>query len=128
MLLFEADALIAWFDEVCFRNSALPKDHIWACIYGDAPLDLTPLGEQSLLFVSGDGFRCTPMASDIFAKIGDIKGNPSMPNTKKRSRCCRSPGVSQMTLLSRPAAVAAQARRPSRIFRSFIASTKPRRA
>jgi hypothetical protein len=51
MLLFEADALIAWFDEVCFRNSALP----WACIYGDAPLDLTPLGEQSLLFNGGRG-------------------------------------------------------------------------
>ena len=37
--------------------------------------------------------RSVVMASDIFAKIGDIKGNRSTPSTRTRSRCSRGRGA-----------------------------------
>ena len=37
--------------------------------------------------------RTLQMASDIFLKLGDIKGESSTTSTRARSRCCRGPGA-----------------------------------
>ena len=64
------------------------------------------------------------MASDIFAKIGDIKGESLDSKHKDEIEVLSfSWGVTQAGA-SVPAVAAAPARRPSRIFPSFTQSTR----
>ena len=68
------------------------------------------------------------MASDIFAKIGDIKGESLDDKHKDEIEVLScSWGVSQTRLDGATAAAAARARRASTIFTSRITSTRRRR-
>ena len=67
------------------------------------------------------------MATDIFAKIGDIKGESLDAKHKDEIEVLSfSWGVTN-TAASPPAAAAARARQPSRIWPSFTISTRRRR-
>ena len=67
------------------------------------------------------------MASDIFAKLGDIKGE--LPDIKHKGEIevLSTLGVSQIPAALTAVVAAAPAGRLSRIFRSFTKSTRPLR-